>query len=167
MTFAGLWWPCGGCHTCWRGSRWKSQHRKIVPLSPYVEKLLNSKVIKKVSYLNKEVVFFMFRDSYVLCIYVMNILCTFHISVSGYRTNRASFQQQNTHSHHHLLYLFASHALNYFKSVPPNFGLDKKHKMLGNSSKSVQSRGILLILCYHPWLAADEGRVSQVFSHIV
>ena len=24
----------------------------------------------------------MFRDSYVLCIYVMNILCTFHISVS-------------------------------------------------------------------------------------
>ena len=28
------------------GGRWKSQHRKIVPLSPYVEKPLNSKVIK-------------------------------------------------------------------------------------------------------------------------
>ena len=28
------------------GYRWKSQHRKIVPLSPYVEKPLNSKVIK-------------------------------------------------------------------------------------------------------------------------
>ena len=30
------------------GVRWKSQHRKIVPLSlsPYVEKSLNSKVIK-------------------------------------------------------------------------------------------------------------------------
>ena len=27
-------------------------------------------------------VFFMFRDSYVLCIYVINILCTFHIPVS-------------------------------------------------------------------------------------
>ena len=26
--------------------------------------------------------FFVFRDSYVLCIYVMNILCMFHISVS-------------------------------------------------------------------------------------
>ena len=26
--------------------------------------------------------FFVFQDSYVLCIYVMNILCTFHISVS-------------------------------------------------------------------------------------
>ena len=26
--------------------RWKSQHRKIVPLSPNVEKRLNSKVIK-------------------------------------------------------------------------------------------------------------------------
>ena len=28
------------------GGRWKSQHRKIAPLSPYVEKPLNSKVIK-------------------------------------------------------------------------------------------------------------------------
>ena len=28
------------------GGRWKSQHRKIVPLSSYVEKPLNSKVIK-------------------------------------------------------------------------------------------------------------------------
>ena len=28
------------------GCRWKSQHRKIGPLSPYVEKPLNSKVIK-------------------------------------------------------------------------------------------------------------------------
>ena len=28
------------------GGRWKSQHRKIVFLSPYVEKSLNSKVIK-------------------------------------------------------------------------------------------------------------------------
>ena len=36
---------CGGCHTCWWG-RWKSQNRKIVYLSPYVEKPLNSKVIK-------------------------------------------------------------------------------------------------------------------------
>ena len=31
-------------------------------------------------------VFFVFRDSYVLCTYVMNIICTFHISVSGYGT---------------------------------------------------------------------------------
>ena len=28
------------------GGKWKSQHRKTVPLSPYVEKPLNSKVIK-------------------------------------------------------------------------------------------------------------------------
>ena len=43
-----------GCHTCWVGG-WKSQNRKIVPLSPYVEEPLNSKVIK-VLYLNKKVV---------------------------------------------------------------------------------------------------------------
>ena len=37
----------GRCRTRWGwGGRWKGQHRKIVPLSPNVEKLLNSKVIK-------------------------------------------------------------------------------------------------------------------------
>ena len=52
-------------------------------LSPYVEKPLNSKVIKSsIPELRSRYVFFVFRDSYVLCIYVMNILCTFHISVS-------------------------------------------------------------------------------------
>ncbi len=45
---------------------------------PYV-KTFNSKVIKGfVPELRSCYVFFMFRDSYVLCIYVMNILCTFH-----------------------------------------------------------------------------------------
>ena len=33
---------CGGYHTCWGRGRWKSQYRKIVPLSP-----LNSTVIKR------------------------------------------------------------------------------------------------------------------------
>ena len=45
---------------------------------PYVE-TFNSKVIKCfVPELRSRYVFFVFRDSYVLCIYVMNILCTFH-----------------------------------------------------------------------------------------
>ena len=60
-----------------RGSRWKSQHRKIVPISPYVEKPFNSKVIKSfVPELRSRQEFFVFRDSYVLCIYVMNIPCS-------------------------------------------------------------------------------------------
>ena len=38
---------CGGCHTYWGGrGRWKSQNRKNVYLSPYVEESLNSIVIK-------------------------------------------------------------------------------------------------------------------------
>ena len=45
---------------------------------PYVE-TFNSKVIKGfVPELRSRYVFFVFRDTYVLCIYVMNILCTFH-----------------------------------------------------------------------------------------
>ena len=49
---------------------------------PYVE-TFNSKGIKGfVHELRSRYVFFVFRDSYVLCIYVMNILCTFHISLS-------------------------------------------------------------------------------------
>ena len=39
-------WPFGGCHKCWGGGRWKSQNRKNMYLSPYVEEPLNSKVIK-------------------------------------------------------------------------------------------------------------------------
>ena len=51
-------------------------------LSPYAE-TFNSKVIKGfVPELRSRYVFFVFRDSYVLCIYVMNILCTFHEAIS-------------------------------------------------------------------------------------
>ena len=54
-------------------------------LSPYVEKPFKSKVIKSfVPELISRYVFFVFQDSYVLCIYVMNILCTFHIFMYGY-----------------------------------------------------------------------------------
>ena len=46
---------------------------------PYVE-TFNSKVIKGfVPELRSRYVFFEFRDSYVLCIYVMNVPCTFRI----------------------------------------------------------------------------------------
>ena len=49
---------------------------------PYVE-TFNSKVIKGfVPELRSRYVFFVFWDSYVLCIYAMNILCKFRISVS-------------------------------------------------------------------------------------
>ena len=45
------------------GGRWKSQNRKIMPLSPYVEKPLNSKVIKSfVPEQRSRYVFFEFRD---------------------------------------------------------------------------------------------------------
>ena len=65
------------------GCRWKSQNRKNVYLSPFVKEPLNSKVIKSfVTKLRSRYVFFVFRDSYVLCIYVMNILCTFRVAIS-------------------------------------------------------------------------------------
>ena len=44
MTFGSSQWPCGVYHSCC-GGRWKSQNRKNVYLSPYVEEPLNSKVI--------------------------------------------------------------------------------------------------------------------------
>ena len=71
-------WLSGGCHTCWgRGDGKVIIERLCIPL-PYVE-TFNSKVIKGfVPELRSRYVFFVFRDSYVLCIYVMNILCMFH-----------------------------------------------------------------------------------------
>ena len=63
-----------------RGDRWKSQNRKIVPLSPYVEEPLNSKVIKSfVPEQRSRKCFFVFRDSYILCYIYMNIICPFRI----------------------------------------------------------------------------------------
>ena len=68
-------------------TRWGADEKVIIErfciTLPYVE-TFNSKVIRGfVPELRSRYVFFVFRDSYVLCIYVMNILCTFHIAVSG------------------------------------------------------------------------------------
>ena len=66
----------------WCGADRKVIIERLCISLPYVE-TFNSKVIKGfVPELRSRYVFFVFRDSYVLCIYVMNILCTFHISVS-------------------------------------------------------------------------------------
>ena len=74
-----------GHPTCW-GARWgadgKASIERLCIFLPYVE-TFNSKVIKGfVPKLRSRYVFFVFRDSCVLCIYVLNILCTFRISVS-------------------------------------------------------------------------------------
>ena len=69
--------------TCWwgGGGRWKSQNKKMC-ICLLMSEPLNSKVIKSfVPELRGRYEFFVFRDSYVLCIYVMNILCTFPISI--------------------------------------------------------------------------------------
>ena len=53
---------------------------------PYVE-TFSSKAIKGfVPELRSRYVCFVFLDSYVLCIYVMNILCMFRIFMYGYIT---------------------------------------------------------------------------------
>ena len=53
--------------------RRKSQHRKIVPLSPYVEKPFNLKVIKSFvpELRSRKCFFFVFRDSYVIYIWTL------------------------------------------------------------------------------------------------
>ena len=68
------------------GGRWKGRNRKIVPLSPYVEKPLNSKVIKSfVPELGSRKCFSCFEIP-MFCVTYMNIECPFRISVSGYGT---------------------------------------------------------------------------------
>ncbi len=68
------------------GAGGKASIERLCISLPYVENF-NSKVIKGfVSELRSRYVFFVFRDLYVLCIYVMNILCTFPIFMYGYVT---------------------------------------------------------------------------------
>ena len=73
--------------TCWgAGADVKASIERLCISLPYDE-TFNSKVIKGfVPELRNRYVFFVFRDSFVLCIYVLNIICTFHISVSDYVT---------------------------------------------------------------------------------
>ena len=68
---------CSGCHTRWR---WGGADEKAgietlcLSLSPYVEKSLNSKVIKSfVPELRCRYVFFAFRDSYVLSLWTFDV----------------------------------------------------------------------------------------------
>ena len=96
--------------TCWGAGRWKSQNRKIVYLSPYVEEPLNSKVIKSfvpklrsrkcflcfeipkfhvyVIYIYIYICYICLRTLWTFCVPVW--ICPFHvaISVSGYGTLR-------------------------------------------------------------------------------
>ena len=73
-----LWWVL---HVMGGGDGKVIRERLCISL-PNVE-TFNSKVIKGfVPELRNRYVLFGFRDSYVLCMYVMNILCTFHICVS-------------------------------------------------------------------------------------
>ena len=76
------WWVP---HMLGRGADCKASIERLC-LSPYVG-TFNSKVIKGfVPELRSRYVFFVFWDSYVLCIYVMNTLCTFPIFIYGYVT---------------------------------------------------------------------------------
>ena len=81
--------PCGECRTwrvCGGGGRRKSQHRKIVYLSPHVEKPFNSKVIKSFVPELRSRKFFLCFGIPVIYIWVMNILCIFHIFMYRYVT---------------------------------------------------------------------------------
>ena len=75
---------CGVCRTRWGGGgRWKSQNRKNVYLSPYVEEPLNSRVIKKKSLIpelrsRKCFCVSRFLCYIYTCIFHIGMLCPFH-----------------------------------------------------------------------------------------
>ena len=85
----------------WRVRTWWGADGKVIIerssiYLPYVE-TFNSKVIKSfVPELRSRYVFFVFRDSYVLCIYVKNILCPFHTHPYIWLCNRFTlFENQH------------------------------------------------------------------------
>ena len=85
------------------GGRWKSQNRKIVPLSPYVEKPLNSKVIK--SFVPEQRSHKCFSYFKIPMFYVLSLW---------------TFDVHFTHSHVWLWYIFSWMNLILFKN-PPSF----------------------------------------------
>ena len=97
LTFACSPRPGGGCHTSFEADGKVSIERWY--LSPYVEKPLNSKVIKSfVPELRSRKCFSCFGIPMFYIIYVMNILCLFHISTCGYVTFHHSICDKNENS---------------------------------------------------------------------
>ena len=87
---------CGGCHKCWGVGRWKSQNRKIVPLTPYVE-TFNSKVIKGfLPELRSRYVFFDFRDSYVLSLWTFDVCFTHKYIMAMVQLEHPTFAECST-----------------------------------------------------------------------
>ena len=85
-------WPCGGCHTCCGGvADGKVIIERLCISLPYVE-TFNSKVIKGFVPEISRYVFFVFRNPYVLCIYVMNIICTFYVAISWLCNNNTLYE---------------------------------------------------------------------------
>ena len=69
------------------GCRWKSQNRKSVPLSPYIEKPLNSKVIKSfVPELRSRKSFSCFEIPMFYVIYIWTLYVHFAYPYHGYGT---------------------------------------------------------------------------------
>ena len=79
--------PCDGCGRVGWGSRWKSQNRKNVYLSPYVEEPLNSEVIKSfVPELRSRKCFSCFEIPMLYVIYIWTLYVHFTYPYHGYGT---------------------------------------------------------------------------------
>ena len=101
-----------GRHPCWgAGADGKVVLERLCISLPYVE-TFNSKVIKGfVPELRSRYVFFVFRDSYVLCIY-MNILCTFHMAISWlWNIYHSGFSDYCLHLYCYILYCYIHNVL--------------------------------------------------------
>ena len=84
------------------GCRWKGRNRKIAPLSPYVEKPLNSKVIKSFAPAKRSRKCFSCFEIpmfYVIYIYIYiyeHYMSISHIAVFGYGTERERERERET-----------------------------------------------------------------------
>ena len=81
--------------TRWGGQMKEPELKEWLSLS-LCRRTFKLKVNKKFrTWSKKSLVFFVFRDSYVLCIYVMNILCTFRVVISWLRYTKFRVEYQN------------------------------------------------------------------------
>ena len=87
------WFSLARGDLCGGGADKKSQNRKIVPLSPYVEEPLNSKIIKSfVPEQRSRQVFFVFRDSYVLSLWRFDVHFPYSCIWLWYRSSLVHFK---------------------------------------------------------------------------
>ena len=151
-------WPCAGATRVGGDFRWKSQNRKNVYLSPFVEEPFNSKVIKSfVPELRNRKCFSCFEIPmfYVYMLWIFYVRFTYPYHEYGTITDIKFGNQLKSISNDNYVYLSQSFVLCWFHSLLVWF------KVISNSALFPKWRILFVLLAFYIQGCLAKGQNSE------